>query len=101
MPVSMGDLLFTYESFYGRAGERFHDLGYVYSIALPDEVRPGGSQPFLVREDAGHVLQFSWLPLDGPALTQASLQPPWLAARLRAPGGVPDNVIFHAPEPAP
>ncbi|MGB3336564.1 MAG: NUDIX domain-containing protein [Devosia sp.] len=96
MPVSSGALLFTYESFYGRAGDRYHELGFVYAIELPDDVRPGGAQPFLVREDEGHLLQFSWLPLEGPALIQASLQPPWLPERLRSLTGVPQNVIFHA-----
>lgn len=101
MPVNIGALLFTYESFYGRAGDRYHELGFVYAIDLPDEVRPGGSQPFLVREDEGHVLQFSWLPLEGQALVDASLQPPWLPERLRMATEGRQNVIFHAPEPAP
>ena len=101
MPVGVGSLLFTYESFYGRAGDRFHELGFVYAIDLPDEVRPGGSQPFLVREDEGHLLQLSWLPLEGPALLQASLQPPWLPERLRTTSDGRQNVIFHAPEPGP
>lgn len=96
MPVAVGGLLFTYESFYGRGEQRFHELGFVYAIELPDDVRPGGTQPFLVREDEGHLLQFSWLPLKGEALALASLQPPWLADRLRSLTGVPDNVIFHA-----
>lgn len=96
MPVSVGPLLFTYESFYGRAGERFHELGLIYGIELPADVRPGGTQPFLVREDEGHLLQFSWLPLEGPALTQANLQPPWLPDRLRSLSGMPAHVVFHA-----
>ena len=96
MPVEAGPLLFTYESFYGRAGDRYHELGFIYAIELPDDVRPGGAQPFLVREDEGHLLQFSWLPLAGPALTDASLQPPWLPERLRSLSGQPTHVIFHA-----
>lgn len=95
MPVSVGPLLFTYESFYGRAGDRYHELGFVYAIELPDGVGPGGTQPFLVREDEGHLLQFSWLPLAGSALTQASLQPPWLPERLRDQSIIPTNVIFR------
>ncbi|OYW88097.1 MAG: hypothetical protein B7Z23_13135 [Pseudomonadales bacterium 32-61-5] len=79
-----------------RAGDRYHELGVIYAIDLPDAIRPGGAQPFLVREDEGHLLQFSWLPLAGPALTQASLQPPWLPERMRSLGGVPAHVIFHA-----
>ena len=101
MPVSVGGLICTYESFYGRAGDRFHELGFVYAIELPEDVRPGGAQPFLVREDEGHLLQFSWLPLDGPALNEASLQPPWLQERLRTLSGLPENVIFHQPEQVP
>ena len=100
MPVVMGPLLFTYESFYGRAGERYHELGFVYAIELPEGIRPGGPQPFLVREDEGHLLQFSWLSLQGPALTEARLQPPWLPQRLRTLAGRPEHVIFQAaPEP--
>ena len=99
MPVDMGALLFTYESFYGRAGDRFHELGFVYAIALPEDVLPGGEQPFLVREDEGHLLQFSWLPLEGQALSDASLQPPWLAERLASLGNQQQHVIFNALEP--
>jgi len=99
MPVAVGPLLFTSESFYGREGERFHELGFMYAIELPADVRPGGSQPFLVREDEGHLLQFSWLPLNGPALTDARLLPPWLPERLRGHGGTSEHVVFTEPEP--
>lgn len=95
MPVQLGPLLFTSESFYGREGDRYHELGFIYAMELPEDVRPGGLQPFLVREDEGHVLQFSWLALDGPALKQARLLPPWLPARLRSLSGVSEHVIFH------
>ncbi|QDZ11390.1 NUDIX hydrolase [Devosia ginsengisoli] len=98
MPVEIGPLLFTSESFYGREGDRYHELGFIYAIELPDNVRPGGQQPFLVREDEGHLLQFSWLPLEGPALKDANLLPPWLPARLRALSGVPEHVVFHEGE---
>ena len=95
MPVSLGPLLFTYESFYGREGERYHELSLIYAIALPDTVRPGGSQPFLVREEDGKLLQFSWLPLQGSALEAARLMPPWLPQRLRSHAGAVEHVIFH------
>lgn len=98
MPVEIGPLLFTSESFYGREGDRYHELGFIYAIELPDNVRPGGQQPFLVREDEGHLLQFSWLPLEGSALKDANLLPPWLPARLRALSGVPEHVVFHEGE---
>lgn len=99
MPVKVGRLLFTSESFYGRVGERFHELGFIYEIELPEEVRPSGAQPFLVREDEGHLLQFSWLPLEGTALSDANLMPPWLPERLRALSGAPEHVIFHEAQP--
>lgn len=101
MPVTLGPLLFTSESFYSREGEQFHELGFIYAIDLPEDVRPGGQQPFLVREDEGALLQFSWLPLEGNALTEARLLPPWLPERLRALSSVPQHVIFHEPEPRP
>lgn len=95
MDVTVGPLLFTSESFYGRVGERFHELGFIYAIDLPEQVRPDGDQPFLVREDEGHLLQFSWLPLAGSALTEANLLPPWLPERLRALSGATEHVVFH------
>ena len=93
--VHVGALRFTSESFYGREGERFHELGFMYSIELPEHVRPGGAQPFLVREDEGHLLQFSWLPIDETALEDARLLPPWLPERLRSPSLGAEHVIFH------
>ena len=99
MAVDVGRLLFTSESFYGRVGERFHEMGVIYQIELPADVRPGGQQPFLVREDEGHLLQFSWLKLDGPELVDARLMPPWLPERLRALSEAPEHVIFHEDTP--
>lgn len=99
MDVAVGPLLFTSESFYGRAGDRFHEMGFIYAIELPEHVRPDGPQPFLVREDEGHLLQFSWLPLEGPALSKACLLPPWLPECLRKLSGGPAHVIFHEAEP--
>lgn len=99
MAVAVGPLLFTSESFYGRVGERFHELGFIYAIELPADVRPGGSQPFLVREDEGHLLQFSWLPIEGPALTEARLLPPWLPERLRRMADGHEHVVFHEAQP--
>ena len=101
MPVSLGPLLFTYESFYGREGERYHELSFIYSIELPEDVRPGGPQPFLVREDEGKLLQFSWLPLQGQALDAARLMPPWLPQRLRRHAGTVEHVIFHEADQVP
>jgi len=94
MVGTVGPMLFTSESFYGRVGERFHELGFIYALQLPAHLRPGGTQPFLVREDEGHLLQFSWLPLEGAALTEARLLPPWLPERLRRLSGQPEHVVF-------
>ena len=90
----VGPMLFTSESFYGRVGERFHELGFIYALSLPEHVRPGGPQPFLSRADEGHMLHFSWLPLEGPALSDARLLPPWLPERLRTMSGQPEHVVF-------
>lgn len=95
MEVTTGPLLFTSESFYGREGDRYHELGFIYAMDLPETVRPDGVQPFLVREDEGHLLQFSWLKLEGSALEEVNLLPPWLPGKLRALSGVPEHVIFH------
>lgn len=98
MAVDVGPMLFTSESFYGRERDRYHELGFIYAIDLPADIQPDGPQPFLVREDEGHLLQFSWLPLDGSALDEARLMPPWLPAKLRALSGAPEHVIFHEAE---
>ena len=95
MSVDVGRLVFTSESFYGREGERFHEIGLFYAIELPQHVRPDGPQPFLAREDEGHLLQFSWLKLEGAALAGANLLPPWLPERLRTSTGQTEHVIFH------
>ena len=99
LPVDIGPLLFTSESFYGREGARYHELGFIYEMTLPETVRPGGTQPFLLREDEGHLLQFSWVPLEGPALEDIRLLPPWLPERLRVLSGVPEQVVFHEAAP--
>lgn len=95
MDVVPGALLFTSESFYGREGDRYHELGFIYEITLPDGVGPGGAQPFLVREDEGHLLQFSWLKLGSAELAKARLMPPWLPGKLSKLSGKSEHVIFH------
>lgn len=95
MSCKVGRLLFSYESFYGRGGERFHEMGLIYALELPEDVRPGGEQPFLVRFDEGHELHFSWVPVEGAALGQAQLLPAWLAERLPNMGSGPEHVIFR------
>ena len=99
MPVDVGHLIFTSESFYGREGDRYHELGFIYEITLPAGNGPGGAQPFLVREDEGHLLQFAWLPLEGDALSKARLMPPWLPERLASLTGKTEHVIFHEEQP--
>lgn len=94
LPISVGRLLYVSESFYGREGERFHELGFMYAIELPDAVRPGGTQPFLVREDEGKLLQFSWVPLAGNDLERMRLLPPWLPQRLQQVGDRTEHVVF-------
>lgn len=95
MDVAPGALLFTSESFYGREGDRYHELGFIYEITLPEGAGPGGEQPFLVREDEGHLLQFSWLKLGSAELASARLMPPWLPERLSRLSGKSEHVIFN------
>ncbi|KKC40938.1 hypothetical protein WH87_01925 [Devosia epidermidihirudinis] len=95
MPCTIGRLLFSYESFYGRGGERFHEMGLIYAIALPDAVRPNGEQPFLVRFDEGHELHFSWIPIESAALNTVRLLPAWLVERLQTLGDSPEHVIYR------
>ena len=57
MPVEVGRLLFTSESFYGREGDRYHELGFIYAIELPEDVRPALRQA----RDAGRPLALATL----------------------------------------
>jgi ADP-ribose pyrophosphatase YjhB (NUDIX family) len=94
MDCAVGPMIFTSESFYGRVGERFHELSFIYELTLPETCRPGGAQPFLQREDEGHLLHFYWVKVDGPELANMRLMPPWLPEKLKSLSGVPEHVIF-------
>ena len=89
----VGPLLLTSESFYRRVGEDFHELGFFYSVSLPSDARPNGQEPWLVREDEGHILHNSWVPLAGDALEAINLLPRWLPAALRQLDGSPRHIL--------
>lgn len=81
-PAEVGKMLCTSESFYRREEEDFHELGFFYAVTLPGQ-GPDGNVPWLKRRDEGHDLYFYWLPLEGDALEEFNLLPPWLPAFLR------------------
>ena len=93
VPGAVGRLLFTSESFYGRDEEAFHELSLFYAAEVPDFPGPGGADPVLVREDEGHVLQFSWVALEPAALRARRLLPDWLCDRLMALPDAIEHVI--------
>ena len=82
MPAEVGPMIATSESFYHRVGENFHELGFFYAVTLPGQ-GPTGQEPWLQRPDEGHLLSFSWVPLDGDALEKVNLLPRWLPDFLR------------------
>ncbi|ODT77521.1 MAG: hypothetical protein ABS76_27505 [Pelagibacterium sp. SCN 64-44] len=98
LPAELGSLLATSESFYHRAGEDFHEIGFFYALNLPGQA-PDGRSPWLKRRDEGHDLYFDWLPLAGDALEKANLLPRWLPGFLRALPEGPVHVV-HDERPA-
>lgn len=97
MPGVVGPLLATSESFYAGRGEAYHELGFFYAADLPGQ-GPNGQSPWLVRQDEGHELQFSWVPLAGDALETVNLLPPWLPEFLRQQPGNPVHVVHDERE---
>lgn len=95
LPVSIGPLIFTSESFYQREGELFHEIGFFYRLDLPAGMGPDGQDPWLVREDEGHLLQFSWVPVTGEGLAFRRLLPAWLQKRLANLPETVEHVVFE------
>lgn len=99
MPAIVWPLVATSESFYGREGEDFHELGFFYRVDLPGQA-PDGRSPWLVRQDEGHDLQFYWVALEGDGLEAINLLPDWLPAFLRnPPQGLAHIVLNVRPKP--
>lgn len=90
MAGEIGPLVATSESFYGRAGEDYHELGLFYAARLPAEARPNGEWPWMLRHDEGHALRTYWVPLAGDGLERINLMPRWLPELLRRP---PDQAV--------
>ena len=97
MPVEIGRLMLTSESFYEREDQHFHELGFFYEITLPAGAGPNGQSPWLSREDEGHMLHFDWVRLD--ALGQVNLLPAWLQTRLPQLADGVEHVIYKATAP--
>ena len=45
--------------------------------------------------DEGHLLRFSWLPLEGPALREANLLPRWMIDKLGALPPATEHLVMH------
>src|SRR5690606_29853497 len=99
LPVGIGPLLFTSESFYEREEQLFHEIGFFYRLDLPEGMGPDGQDPWLVREDEGHLLQFSWVPVSGEALAYRRLLPAWLQKRLANLPETAEHVVFDERSP--
>lgn len=99
MPATLGPMIATSESFYRRAGEDFHELGFFYTVDLPGQ-GPNGTSPWLQRPDEGHILSFYWVPLAGDALEAFNLQPRWLPEFLRNLPDQQTHIAYDEREPA-
>lgn len=96
MPVEIGRLLLTSESFYEREDQHFHELCFFYEITLPPDAGPNGQRPWLSRADEGHMLHFDWVPLAGNGLQDVNLLPAWLQTRLPLSGQGVEHVIYRS-----
>lgn len=92
LPVEIGAMVATSESFYRREGEDFHELGFFYRVSLPGQA-PDGNSPWLKRFDEGHDLSFYWVRLADTELEDFNLLPRWLPAFLRALPGGPVHIL--------
>lgn len=95
LPVTIGPLIATSESFYRREDQDFHEMGFFYGVVMPGQ-GPSGQSPWLVRQDEGHDLSFYWVPLDRGALEQFNLLPAWLPDFLRDLPAGPVHVVDDA-----
>lgn len=95
LPVTIGPLIFTSESFYEREDQQFHEIAFFYRLDLPEGMGPDGQDPWLVREDEGHLLQFSWVPVTGDGLAYRRLLPAWLQKRLADLPAQTEHVVFE------
>lgn len=93
-----GRLVFTSENFYFRDGQHFHEIGLFYEVNAPSEPDFLGAQPWLMRRDEGHDLEFSWVPTNAEALTAVRLLPAWLPHRLGELPLVVEHLVFDTRE---
>ncbi len=77
----VGRLLFSVENFFDREGEQFHEVAKYYVLSLPDEFPFETDRPCFVTHDEGHVLTFSWVPIEAKALSRVNLLPLWMRVR--------------------
>lgn len=82
--ADVGRLVFSFESFYGREDEMFHEMGFIYETVLPEDFPFKSGAPALVTQDEGHDLYFTWVPLKPASLRAINLLPGWLCDRLCA-----------------
>jgi 8-oxo-dGTP pyrophosphatase MutT (NUDIX family) len=100
LPGKVGALLLTSESFYGREGEEFHEMGFFYRANLPETARPNGQSPWLVTHDEGHEHRFHWVALDGDGMERLNLKPAWLPEVLRRMPETLTHIVYDEREPS-
>ena len=97
--AELGPLAFSAENIFARDGIIFHELSRYYRVSLAPEFPFVTGAVALTRPDEGHILRFSWLPLEARALSEARLLPGWLQTRLPARGDNPEHLILDEREP--
>ena len=93
-PAVLGGLAFSVEDHFTRDGIGFHEIGRYYRITLADDFPFAAGVTCLTREDEGHLLKFSWVPVEATALSAAGLLPAWLRLRLADLPEAPIHLIL-------
>ena len=89
--VAVGRLLWVVENFFTFDERRFHELGFIFTMTLPEE------SPYrdVAQEFTGHEgaipLRFRWFPAD--ALEDVDLRPAFLREALREPPATTVHVV--------
>lgn len=99
LPGEVGALLLTSESFYGREGEAFHEMGFFYRTSLPEDARPDGMSPWRVTYEEGVEHRFHWVALDGDGMERLNLKPAWLPEVLRRLPEALTHIVYDEREP--
>ena len=98
--AALGPLAYSVENIFERDGIVFHELSRYYRVALTEAFPFVPEAVALTRPDEGHVLRFSWIPIEPVSLARANLLPAWLQMRLPSLSDAPEHLILDDRGPA-